>query len=89
VADDVGAGIAGEGPITSDTLHVPEFRFTGADAYRVTVATGCGLESPSDLEESGREIPVLSAGEFCSGITEITITGTARNPIAITRDCQV
>ncbi|MFE4681597.1 hypothetical protein ACFRNJ_12265 [Streptomyces sp. NPDC056721] len=89
MAVDVGAGIAGEGPITSGTLHVPEFRFTGVGAYRVTVATGCGLESPSDLEESGRGIPVLSAGEFCSGITEIPITGMARNPIAITRDRQV
>jgi hypothetical protein len=57
VADDVGAGIAGEGPTTSDTLHVPEdcdfvASGVGADRYLVTVGTGCGEESPSYAGES-------------------------------------
>jgi hypothetical protein len=30
----------------------------GAGAYRVTVVTGCGLESPSIPEESDKEFPV-------------------------------
>jgi hypothetical protein len=60
VADDVGAGIAGDGPITSDTLHVPEdFDFDSFGVfdgrYRVTVGTGCGMESPSVAGESDRE----------------------------------
>ncbi|MFE2101599.1 hypothetical protein [Streptomyces sp. NPDC059468] len=64
MAEDVGAGTAGDGPITSDTLHVPEFGCAGTSAYRVTVATGQGLESPSVLEEFSWEIPVLSPEGF-------------------------
>lgn len=62
VAVDVGAGIAGDGPITSDTLHVPEVFECSADGvgagrYRVTVGAGLGVEFPTTAGESEWEFP--------------------------------